>query len=200
MSTTASAIVIEILQQAHKCEMVGVPAPRPTEINIQHEKLFHLKDGFFGEDAEADEFLPIYLDVAKGQRSDLERLEGMVDEFCQSYLEALKPTAAPNWPQDEKPQIQQPQQQPQQVQTPTPTAPSTPVAPTPKKRSTGAVVTTPVLETSSSNALTPTVSAEDSEGSGGQKKRRGNLAKSATNLLKKWLFDHLVTLWYYLCP
>ena len=39
------------------------------------------------------------------------------------------------------------------------------------------------------------VELDDSPDSfGSHKKRRGNLPKASTNLLKKWLFDHLVNI------
>jgi len=92
-------------------------------------------------------------------RQELERMEMMTDEFCSSYLEALKP--GPVWTDDHSKGLPM-------THMPSPTIGVK------RDGEGGTMMTLPMTSN-----YTP------------HKKRRGNLPKVATNLLKKWLFDHL---------
>eukprot|EP01118_Nematostelium_gracile_P005319 TRINITY_DN1675_c0_g1_i2.p1 TRINITY_DN1675_c0_g1~~TRINITY_DN1675_c0_g1_i2.p1 ORF type:complete len:227 (-),score=73.97 TRINITY_DN1675_c0_g1_i2:152-832(-) len=145
----------DILQAEYKCEIMGLPQSngRPiAELSpIPMDRLFHLKDSLFGEDPEAEDFCMLYVDVLRFCRAELERMDNMTDEFCTSYLEALKPNATshPVWNDPDKSMA---------------------------KRKSG-------------NG--EEVAAIQQDNYVVHKKRRGNLPKAATNILKKWLFDHL---------
>jgi hypothetical protein len=184
MMTTIPATLLEILQAEYKCETTVTPglphnSSRPhgslSEINISSEKLYQLKDAFIGEDVDAEGFLMMYLESLRICKQELERMETMTDEFCTSYLEALKPngqaqhnhflsgaTGGPNTPDDKNgsPNSNSPMDSPNM------------------KRKNG--------DDGNMSGGSPQQS-----GDFGNKKRRGNLPKASTNLLKKWLFDHL---------
>jgi len=179
MMTTIPATLLEILQAEYKCETTVTPGlphssgrphgSSPYEINISSEKLYQLKDAFIGEDVDAEGFLMMYLESLRICKQELERMETMTDEFCTSYLEALKPngqaqhnhflsnTTGPNTPDD--------------------------------KNGHGSPNSNSPLDSPSMKRK----NGDDGNMSGGspQQKRRGNLPKASTNLLKKWLFDHL---------
>lgn len=95
--------------------MAGLPHGGRTiapELHVAPEKLFQLKETFIGtkssfiqyceeifrltkaigdHDHDAEEFMAVYGEVLRMFKSELERMDQMSDEFCSSYLEALKP-------------------------------------------------------------------------------------------------------------
>jgi len=141
MSTDrALSILIEILQEQYRCELTGLPHGRRGELHLYNEKVFEIKEAFIGDDPEAEEFFNTYLSGLRICRQELEKLDTMVDEFCASYVGALKLTPEVG---DE-------------------------------------------LDTDSKKRK-----GEEELDSRSKRQKRVNLPKASTNLLKKWLFDHL---------
>jgi hypothetical protein len=152
----------EILSTELKCELTGLQHGRntpaiDTNLHIQTEKIFQIRDPFLGEDSmEVDSFLCMYLDILKHCKLELEKLDNMTDEFCSSYLEALKPAQNSIFVEEKNGKL-----------------------------------TSNSDSNTSNNNNSKKKDENQTEFTNHNKKRRGNLPKASTNLLKKWLFDHL---------
>jgi len=170
---TLPSTLLEILQAEYKCELTGVPHNgRPhaiSEINISTDKLYQLKDAFIGEDGDAESFLMMYLESLRICKQELERMETMTDEFCTSYLEALKPNASSSSSSSFLHNNNDNENN--------------------NSNGNSSLLDSPSMKRKGGDDVSP----QSSPGSdfGNNKKRRGNLPKASTNLLKKWLFDHL---------
>jgi len=173
---TTTTTLLEILQTEYKCELTSLPhGGRPVaDLSIPSEKLFQIKDTFFlpnNDDPELEEFLLMYLEALRICRLELERMDTMTDEFCTSYLEALKQPPMPQnspgqpWTPEDNQQLDSSPHDESQV----------------------------FVKRKGSNGQEDLVALPAGTGEGYvvHKKRRGNLPKAATNLLKKWVFDHL---------
>jgi len=155
---TLSTHLLDILQAEHRCELTGLPhGGRIQDINISPDKLYQIKDNFLVDDPETEEFLIMYCEVLRICRSELERMDSITDEFCTTYLEAIKPGPNQVWNDEAQKALLSPQV---------------------KRKGMGEEVMGQMPPETYSPSMP-------------QKKRRGNLPKAATNLLKKWLFDHL---------
>lgn len=183
--------LLEIIHNEFRCELAGLPtnitgtnaARLPSEqlinMNATSEKIFQFKDVFPDDDPETEDFLMMYLDVLKGCRTELERMDAMIDEFCTTYLDALKPTSA----------------------TPQPNGSSTnPLASSNSLTDSQWDDKDHSSDENPGSPETPMMVGMKRKGSihdelqgehNADHKRRGNLPKAATNLLKKWIFDHL---------
>jgi len=151
MSHATTAVLHEILQAEYNCELVGlVPTTLSgraiADLHVPPEKMFHLRETYLSEDTEAEDFMMMYLEVLRICKQELERMDTMSDEFCASYLDALKPDRSGR-------------------------GSASPFSPLKRK-----------LDGDDPN---------ESQSYSSHKTRRGNLPKASTNLLKKWLFDHL---------
>jgi len=169
--------LLDILHCEHRCEITGLPhGRRIKEININSDNLYQLKEAYLGDDSELEEFYMLYLDALGICRQELERMDSMTDEFCTSYLEALKPgPSQPLWSDDQKGLSAQ-----HGPAHHSPNGATSPNSNSPKiSDQKGLPGEETLLQEGAYSPQTPS------------KKRRGNLPKTATNLLKKWLFDHL---------
>jgi len=162
MMANVPSTLLEILQAEYKCELTGIPhSGRPhgalSEIHISPEKLYQLKDTFIGDDADAESFLMMHLESLMICKQELERMETMTDEFCTSYLEALKPNGQHS--------------------------------PFLNGDKIGQSTDSPGMKRKGDDDTAG--GSPGSTDSPGTKKHRGNLPKASTNILKKWLFEHL---------
>jgi len=153
MSTSLVVALGEILQGEYNCELAGLPhglGRGGPELHVPTEKLYQLKDAYMNDfvDQESEEFMMIYLDTLRIFKHELDRMDTMSDEFCSSYLEALKPGSSGFGFEEGAKGISKPRKPDE-------------------------------------------LGYESYHAPASHKSRRGNLPKSATNLLKKWLFDHL---------
>jgi hypothetical protein len=110
-----------------------------------------LKEDILPGDPEEHVFSLVYLDALRSCREELDRFEDMTEQFCSSYLEALKISKSH-------------------------TIEETWVAPVIVKRK---------------SITGEDVVAIQQEQYSRAKKRRGNFAKTSTDALKKWFYEHL---------
>jgi len=151
-----ASMLLDVLREEYKCELSALPQRMVADINVHPDKLFQLREAFIGEDVESEDFVLVYIEVLRSCKSELERIDAMTDEFCSSYLEALKPgPSSSHW--------------------------------IPDSDSKGIATKRRSSISDEMNGLSEPIGSSNSS----HKKRRGNLPKSSTNLLKKWLFDHL---------
>mmetsp|Transcript_1155 Transcript_1155/g.1586 ORF Transcript_1155/g.1586 Transcript_1155/m.1586 type:complete len:283 (+) Transcript_1155:130-978(+) len=184
--------LLEIIHNEFRCELAGLPtnitgtntARLPSEqlinMNATSEKIYQFKDIFPEEDPETEDFLMMYLDVLKGCRTELERMDAMIDEFCTTYLDALKPTTTPQTanggpsnPLSASNSLTESQQWDDKGES-SDDASASPEAPM-------------MVGMKRKGSIHDELQGEHNA----DHKRRGNLPKAATNLLKKWIFDHL---------
>jgi len=152
-----ASTLLEVLREEYKCELTALPQRMVGDITVHPEKLFQLRDAYIGDDLDSEDFVLMYIEVLRSCRQELERIDAMTDEFCSSYLEALKPgPSSSSWgPEDISHK-----------------------GISSKRKD---LISDEIGSLSDQSIVTESL----------HKKRRGNLPKSSTNLLKKWLFDHL---------
>jgi len=179
--TMTEATLLEIIPVAYKCEITGLPQRinGPINLSISTEKLYQIRDSYLDpNDPELEDFSMMHLDCLKICNSELEKMDSLADDFCASYLEALKPTFLGGNASQSSLSV---------VSAEMPG--SNMGAGVMMMGMSSPLITSPMMPSSPlypgalpSGSQSPTTAA---------KKRKGNLPKSATNLLKKWLFDHM---------